>query len=44
VLYLVHGLLHLVGYDDLSAHEKVVMRQREREVLGLCGLTPRYAD
>ena len=32
-LYLVHGLLHLCGYDDLSPAERRLMRQREREIL-----------
>ena len=33
-LYLVHGLLHLCGYDDLSPTERRLMRQRERAILG----------
>jgi probable rRNA maturation factor len=32
-LYLVHGLLHLCGYDDLSPAERRLMRQRERAIL-----------
>jgi probable rRNA maturation factor len=32
-LYLVHGLLHLCGYDDLSTPERRLMRRRESEVL-----------
>jgi probable rRNA maturation factor len=32
-LYLVHGLLHLLGYDDCSAQEKRTMRQRERRIM-----------
>jgi probable rRNA maturation factor len=32
-LYLVHGLLHLCGYDDLSPSEKRLMRRREAEAL-----------
>jgi probable rRNA maturation factor len=44
VLYVVHGLLHLAGYDDLDEDEKRVMRGREREVLALWKLTPRYAE
>ena len=44
VLYLVHGLLHLVGYDDLTDDEKPVMRRREREHLARWGLTPKYAE
>jgi probable rRNA maturation factor len=37
-LYIVHGLLHLCGYDDLTDAELPIMRQREREVLALIGL------
>ncbi|HEY2251497.1 MAG TPA: rRNA maturation RNase YbeY, partial [Planctomycetaceae bacterium] len=32
-LYLVHGLLHLCGYDDLMPKEKRLMRARESEAL-----------
>jgi|SRR6516162_8706976 len=32
-LYLVHGLLHLCGYDDASPSEKRLMRRREAEAL-----------
>ncbi|HUG92091.1 MAG TPA: rRNA maturation RNase YbeY [Planctomycetaceae bacterium] len=42
VLYMVHGLLHLAGYDDLTAAEKRLMRRRERAILALWGLAPRY--
>lgn len=41
-LYLVHGLLHLCGYDDLNPAVKRIMRRREREVLRLAGLSPPY--
>lgn len=44
VLYLIHGLLHLAGYDDLSPSEKTVMRARERDILKLFELTPHYDD
>ncbi len=40
VLYLIHGLLHLVGYDDLSSTERSVMRARERAMLALFNITP----
>lgn len=40
VLYLIHGLLHLVGYDDLSSTEQSVMRARERAMLGLFHISP----
>ena len=43
-LYLVHGLLHLVGYDDLSDDEKAIMRQRERYHLARWDLHPVYAE
>jgi probable rRNA maturation factor len=39
-LYLVHGLLHLCGYDDLTDVERRVMRNREREMLSLLGISP----
>lgn len=42
-LYVVHGLLHLCGYDDLTEEELLIMRQREREVLAAHGLSPVYA-
>ncbi|MDR3638317.1 MAG: rRNA maturation RNase YbeY [Isosphaeraceae bacterium] len=38
-LYVVHGLLHLCGYDDLSDRDADVMRRREGEILALLGLT-----
>lgn len=38
ILYLVHGLLHLCGYDDLSPPEKRIMRRREDAILKRCGL------
>lgn len=43
-LYVVHGLLHLCGYDDLSAKELKVMRARERAALAEWKLTPHYDD
>lgn len=33
VLYVVHGLLHLCGYDDLADPARPIMRRREREIL-----------
>ena len=34
--YLVtHGMLHLLGYDHMIEEEKVVMRKREEEILGI---------
>ena len=37
-LYVVHGLLHLCGYDDKSAGAEKEMRERERHYLKLLGL------
>ena len=38
LLYLIHGLLHLAGYDDLTDDDCALMRRREKEILELCGL------
>ena len=32
-LYVVHGLLHLAGYDDHSVHDIKRMRNKENEIL-----------
>jgi len=29
----IHGLLHLLGYDDLTEKEKVIMHARQEEIL-----------
>ncbi|MAG92670.1 MAG: rRNA maturation RNase YbeY [Planctomycetaceae bacterium] len=44
ILYLVHGLLHLCGYDDQNDDELQLMRSRERAILGLWNYVPHYAD
>lgn len=41
-LYLVHGLLHLCGYDDLTSEQERVMRAREVEVLEPWKIVPHY--
>ncbi|MCQ2362998.1 MAG: rRNA maturation RNase YbeY [Acidaminococcaceae bacterium] len=39
IVYLaVHGLLHLLGYDHMSEEDKVLMRTKEEEAMGLIGL------
>lgn len=38
VLYIVHGVLHLCGYDDLTAEELPLMREREQAVFTLLNL------
>ncbi|MBS0202534.1 MAG: rRNA maturation RNase YbeY [Planctomycetes bacterium] len=40
LLYVVHGLLHLCGYDDLTDEARPAMRVRERQMLALWQLTP----
>lgn len=40
LLYVVHGLLHLCGYDDIADEERAKMRSRERELLAIWGLSP----
>lgn len=39
-LYLVHGLLHLCGYDDTTPSERKLMRSRENELLRPWGIVP----
>ena len=36
--YIVHGLLHLTGYDDHAAADRRQMRARERVVMKACGM------
>jgi probable rRNA maturation factor len=33
-LYLIHGLLHLLGYDDLTPLERRIMRKKEKSCMG----------
>jgi probable rRNA maturation factor len=37
-LYVIHGLLHLCGGDDLEAEDRRAMRQKERHFLKLLGI------
>ncbi len=37
-LYALHGLLHLLGYDDQTAEQRSRMQKREREILSGFGL------
>ena len=39
VLYVVHGLLHLLGYDDKNETETRLMRSRERAILRIWNLS-----
>ena len=42
LLYVIHGTLHLVGYDDTTDELEGVMRRAEAEHLGRFGLEPHY--
>ncbi len=33
LLYTLHGLLHLLGYDDQTAHDRKIMRQEEGKAM-----------
>ncbi|MFH1300759.1 MAG: rRNA maturation RNase YbeY [Planctomycetota bacterium] len=39
LLYVIHGLLHLCGYDDLTEEEIQLMRIREQQIFDQRGLT-----
>ncbi len=34
---IIHGLLHLFGYDHMTAEDKMEMRQKEKEILAVLG-------
>lgn len=40
-LYVVHGVLHLCGYDDQTEAGIAIMRRREAEILAAAGWSPR---
>lgn len=44
LLYVVHGALHLAGYDDQTPAARGEMRRRERLYLHEFGLLPPYDD
>ncbi len=37
-LYIIHGILHVCGYDDIALEDRERMRAAEREVLATLGL------
>jgi probable rRNA maturation factor len=42
LLYVIHGCLHLVGYDDATAEGQRAMRAAEKECLAQFGIAHRY--
>lgn len=42
LLYVIHGTLHLAGYDDTNPLAQAEMRLRERQCLAGFGRTPKY--
>ena len=40
LLYVVHGVLHLVGYDDLAPDDAAEMRRREARYVDRAGRSP----
>jgi ssRNA-specific RNase YbeY (16S rRNA maturation enzyme) len=39
MLYVIHGMLHLAGYDDQDPGARRRMRERERALLNAAGRT-----
>jgi len=39
LLYIAHGTLHLVGFDDITPEDRTVMREKEKEYLAGIGIT-----
>jgi probable rRNA maturation factor len=39
LLYVIHGTLHLVGYDDITPKKRKIMRQKEQEFLTALNVT-----
>jgi probable rRNA maturation factor len=44
LLYVIHGTLHLVGYEDTTAAAREAMRAEERRHLSRFHLAPRYDE
>ncbi len=41
---MIHGTLHLVGFDDTTGPQQDTMRARQTEILATFGLCPQYAE
>jgi probable rRNA maturation factor len=35
ILYIIHGILHLLGYDDIQEQDRKIMRKKEQEYLNI---------
>jgi len=42
LLYVIHGILHLCGYDDLSEKKQKVMKKKEAEYLSKLGVVIKH--
>ena len=38
-LYVIHGILHILGYDDKSKRDRLFMRKKERQILETLNLS-----
>ena len=38
LLYVVHGMLHLIGYDDATQEQQTAMQEQERTYLAVLGI------
>lgn len=43
-LYIVHGILHTVGFDDIDAADRRRMREAERAIMARLGMRVRDVD
>ena len=44
LLYVIHGTLHLIGYDDLEPTARSEMRRREQHFLAMLGLQAEHDE
>ena len=42
LLYTVHGLLHLCGFDDHTENTSRIMQDRQTELLKFAGVSPTF--
>ncbi len=38
-LYVIHGVLHILGYDDKNKKKRTLMRRKEKQILEILGLS-----